>query len=92
VSRYDASTVNDLTELVSLVAQCVIDQDNGLDVLSSASWDRVRSWIRGKALTVNLALEDHDHNYRMCYECGHFFSEPELRRTGVCFGCREDEK
>lgn len=90
MSRYDASTVNDLTELVCLVADVLQRRTKTIVPANFNEWKNVAEWIKNDPYTVNLALEDHDRVYRMCHECGAFVSEPEFRRTGLCVKCRDE--
>ena len=92
MSRWDTSAVHDLEQLVCLVAQCVIDQDNGFDVLASAPWDRVREWVESEPHYINEAASACSSEIIACHTCGKLGIEPDgWQQIGECASCSNRE-
>ena len=87
MSRYDASTIHDMEQLICKVAQCIVDQDNGMDALASASWDEVRRWMEREPYIVNEASAGCDSPLKACHTCGKIERDPHWWSRGICPRC-----
>lgn len=87
MSRYDASTIHNIEHLITKVAQCMADQGDGMDVLASASWDRVAEWMRENPHTINEACDSCESGLTACFTCGRIEYLPYWKSAGECYRC-----